>query len=167
MVPVMQIPVVPTEVGVSVAGWRTKIRCPGCEQAEIVYNGNYFCGDWDFGSDGACSWALPHLEFDEEGWAPGGYDVPAEYRDLADALYRAMNELHGYDIAIGEPEPFYFEDTVARRLDRQAETRAEIARLDEQMAAAAMQMPPALDAGRVKTAEEQFQDELKKLGYIK
>lgn len=37
-------------------GWSTAARCPRCGR-QVVYNGNYFCEDFDV--DG-CRWALEH-----------------------------------------------------------------------------------------------------------
>lgn len=37
-------------------GWSTDARCPRCGR-EVVYNGNYFCEDFDAGG---CRWALEH-----------------------------------------------------------------------------------------------------------
>lgn len=37
------------------------IDCPACGAAPIVYNGNYFCDDWNFpAGPGDCTWALAH-----------------------------------------------------------------------------------------------------------
>jgi hypothetical protein len=46
-----------------VKGTTAAITCPACEQAWVVYNGNYFCDNWAFpysGADGECEWALAH-----------------------------------------------------------------------------------------------------------
>jgi len=32
------------------------VRCPACGD-RVVYNGNYFCENWE---SGTCTWALPH-----------------------------------------------------------------------------------------------------------
>jgi len=45
----------------------TTEKCPKCGEV-VVYNGNYFCTNWTYYSDGSsvdtengeCDWALPH-----------------------------------------------------------------------------------------------------------
>lgn len=37
------------------SGWLTDERCPK-DKARVLYNGNYFCENWNNG----CDWALPH-----------------------------------------------------------------------------------------------------------
>ena len=42
-------------------GTTEEISCPVCKAHPVVYNGNYFCDNWDFPkSSGRCDWALPH-----------------------------------------------------------------------------------------------------------
>lgn len=175
MVPVEQIPVVKVPVHGDSGGFGTGVRCPECESCQIVYNGNYFCGDWG-SRDDSCHWALPHIEDpSDEGWAPDGYDVSAEYRDLVDALYAAMNELHGFDIKLTELRPQYFPPGHAASAEDLA---SHIDELDHDMERAELLPPPVL-AGPSEpepepeaehwsdTPEGQFHYELQKLGWLK
>lgn len=46
---------------VSPAGRSTPIRCPKCGDHPVVYNGNYFCDNWNYpASKEDCDWALAH-----------------------------------------------------------------------------------------------------------
>ena len=51
---------------VSPAGRTGQILCPKCKSYPVVYNGNYFCDDYDApaldpkGQGGSCDWALAH-----------------------------------------------------------------------------------------------------------
>lgn len=36
-------------------GWYTEVKCPRCGST-VIYNGNYFCVNWNC----SCRWALPH-----------------------------------------------------------------------------------------------------------
>lgn len=65
----------------------TGIRCPRCQQREIVYNGNYFCDGFTF-NDLACEWALPHDDDLPDGVLPA-------YRDLYDALMKSIPKREG------------------------------------------------------------------------
>lgn len=65
-------------------GWHTGIRCPRCQEREIIYNGNYFCagfGDWGDPRPAKCEWALPHEEDGTSG---------PHYRDLEKALIKSQ-----------------------------------------------------------------------------
>lgn len=44
-----------------VAGRNIGIDCPKCGSFPVVYNGNYFCDNWDYPAvQGDCDWALAH-----------------------------------------------------------------------------------------------------------
>ena len=62
----------------------TGIRCPRCQEREVVYNGNYFCAGFD---SGECRWALPgdeepRMDPDTGDW----YDNDPAWWDLEDML---------------------------------------------------------------------------------
>lgn len=67
---VLQLPVIPWEgvkpgafVSASGGGWHTGIRCPRCQEREVIYNGNYFCSGYGWVEDEMlCDWALPDAE---------------------------------------------------------------------------------------------------------
>lgn len=43
------------------AGTGELIYCPACREHPVVYNGNYFCDNWNYpAGPGDCDWALAH-----------------------------------------------------------------------------------------------------------
>ncbi len=45
----------------TVRGTGERIACPKCGLYPIVYNGNYFCDNWNYpAGPGDCDWALAH-----------------------------------------------------------------------------------------------------------
>lgn len=156
LVPVEQIQVVLVPKG---SAWgSTGVRCPECRSAEIVYNGNYFCGDLGNG----CSWVLPFID---EGGPPDGYNVDPDCYDLLDALYAGM---------VIDPEreqPAYL-DLLQQTVKK---TARKVVQQTLRDIAASTQVPQSVvgehdvdEPGRWSdTPEGKFHAEMKKLGYIK
>lgn len=43
----------------TVAGTSTGVGCPKCHEYPVVYNGNYFCDNWNHpAGPGDCDWAM-------------------------------------------------------------------------------------------------------------